>query len=101
MTTTTIPSIPHILLLGGHGKVSLLLTPLLLARAWHVTSLIRDAAQREDVLAAGRAESSSRGKLDVLVESLEDVKSENDARGILQRVGAQWVVWSAGKGSFS
>lgn len=88
------PQIPRILLLGGHGKVSLLMTPLLLSRGWQVTSMIRNAAQKEDVLATGAGQ---RGQLDVLVESLEDVGSVEDATAILKKVGADWVVWSAGR----
>ena len=91
------PTIPHILLLGGHGKVALLLTPLLLSRGWHVTSLIRDAAQKEDVLAAKK---DQRGQLDIVVESLQDVGTVEDAMAILERIGAGWVVWSAGKSGF-
>ena len=91
------PPIPHILLLGGHGKVSLLLTPLLLSRAWHVTSLIRDPTQKGEVLAAGAGQ---RGQLDILVESLEDIKGQEDARAVLEKVGADWVVWCAGVSSY-
>lgn len=91
------PAIPRILLLGGHGKVSLLLTPLLLSRGWHVTSMIRNPAQKEDVVATGAGQ---RGQLDVLVESLEDVGSVEDAAAILKKVGAEWIVWSAGRPSY-
>jgi len=85
----------HVLLLGGHGKVSLLMTPLLVARAWRLTSVIRNADQESAIRAAGRA---GPGAVDVLVESLEDVKSEGDARKILDRVRPDYVVWSAGAG---
>jgi dTDP-4-dehydrorhamnose reductase len=84
---------PRILLLGGHGKVSLLLTPKLLSRSWNLTSVIRDPAQTADILEAGKA---GPGKVDVLVESIEDVKSEDDAKRILEKVRPDWVVWSAG-----
>lgn len=87
-------SSPHVLLLGGHGKVSLHLTPLLVARNWRLTSVIRNADHKADILAA--AGSKGEGKVDVLVESLEDVKSEGDARKILERVRPDYVVWSAG-----
>jgi hypothetical protein len=85
---------PHVLLLGGHGKVSLLLTPLLLSRSWHLTSVIRDAAQKSDILEAGK---HGPGKVDVLVESLEEVKSENDAKRVLEQTRPDYVVWSAGR----
>lgn len=84
---------PRILLLGGHGKVSLLMTPKILARSWDLTSVIRDPSQKDEILEAGK---KGPGKVDVLVASLEDVKSEGDAREILERVKPQWVVWSAG-----
>lgn len=32
----------------------------------------------------------------MLVESIEDVKSEDDAKRILEKVRPDWVVWSAG-----
>lgn len=85
---------PHILLLGGHGKVSLLMTRRFIARSWHLTSVIRDPAQKVDILAAA---GDGPGKVDVLVESLDDVKSEGDAKRILESVKPSWVVWSAGE----
>ena len=84
----------HILLLGGHGKVAQLLTPLLLARSHTVTSLIRDQAQAATITKLGEGQP---GKLSVLVRSLEAVKSEQDARAILDEVKPSWVVWSAGE----
>jgi hypothetical protein len=69
-----------------------------------VTSLIRSAAQENDVVEAGaratppqgQPQAAGIGKLDVLVEDLAAVQSESDAARILDRVGANWVVWSAG-----
>lgn len=84
---------PRVLLIGGHGKISLLLTPMLLARSWHVTSLIRDASQTSDILSQSH---SQPGQLDVLVRSLEDVKSDDDAQKVLDEVKPDYVVWSAG-----
>lgn len=89
------PSPPRVLLLGGHGKVSLLLTPLLTARSWHVISLIRDPAQTPDILAA--AAGAGPGTVETLVENLEDVRSEGDARRVLEAVRPDYVVWSAGE----
>jgi dTDP-4-dehydrorhamnose reductase len=82
-----------ILLIGGHGKVSQLLTPLLLARSWNVTSMIRSADQKPTIEKLGQGQP---GKLDVLVSSVEDVKGESDAQKILEQVKPDWVVWSAG-----
>lgn len=84
----------HILLLGGHGKVSLFLTPLLVAQSHRLTSVIRNPDQKATILKAG---SKGPGQVDVLVESLDDVKSESDAKKILDKVKPDWVVWSAGK----
>ncbi|PWY73697.1 hypothetical protein BO70DRAFT_373176 [Aspergillus heteromorphus CBS 117.55] len=85
----------HVLLLGGHGKVALHLTPLLLARSWNVTSVIRNAEHENEILALGQG---AQGKLDVLLSSLDDVKSDADAKSILDRVSPDYVVWSAGAG---
>lgn len=87
-------SAPRVLLLGGHGKVSLLLTPLLLAKSWNVTSVIRDPNQKDEVMKIGEGQ---KGKVDVLIESLEDVKSDADAQKVIDQVNPNYVVWSAGK----
>ncbi|KAF2009998.1 NAD(P)-binding protein [Aaosphaeria arxii CBS 175.79] len=84
-----------ILLIGGHGKVSQLLTPLLLAKSWNVTSVIRSPDQVPTIEALGKGQP---GKLDVLVSSVEDVRSESDAKKVLEKVGPEWVIWSAGAG---
>ncbi|KAL9106800.1 MAG: hypothetical protein Q9227_008222 [Pyrenula ochraceoflavens] len=86
---------PRVLLLGGHGKVSLQLTPLLLAKSWDVISVIRNPDQRDDINATGHGKS---GKLDTLVSSLEDVKSDSDAKSVLDSIKPNIVVWSAGAG---
>lgn len=85
----------HILLIGGHGKVAQLLTPLLLSKSWTVTSVIRAAEQKPTIEALGK---NQPGKLDVLVSSVSDVKTESDAKQIIERVKPDWVVWSAGAG---
>ena len=83
----------HVLLLGGHGKIALHLTPLLLARAWNVTSVIRNPDHESEIRALGQGK---KGSLDVLLSSLDDVKTENDAKSIIDRVQPDYVVWSAG-----
>lgn len=83
----------HILLIGGHGKVAQLLTPLLLARSWNVTSMIRAAEQKDTI---EKLAHNQPGKLSVLVSSVADVKSEADAKKIIDQVKPDWVVWSAG-----
>ena len=83
----------NVLLIGGHGKVAQFLTPLLLAKSWNVTSVIRSAEQRDTIEKLGKGQP---GKLDVLVSSVEDVKSEGDAKSILDKAKPDWVVWTAG-----
>lgn len=64
--------------------------------------MVRNADHKQDILnAASKASKdgtgTGTGNLEVLVESIEDVKSESDAKGILERVKADWVVWCAGE----
>lgn len=87
-------SSPRILLIGGHGKVSLLLTPKLISRSWHVISVIRSEEQIDDVLAAGQ---TGPGKVETLVANLEQIKTESDAQKIIDLTKPEWVIWSAGK----
>lgn len=84
---------PQVLLLGGHGKIALYLTPLLLARAWSVTSVIRNAEHEREILKLGEGQP---GKLSVLLSSLDHVKSQADAQAILDQVRPEYVVWAAG-----
>ena len=57
--------------------------------------MIRSADQKATIEKLGQGQP---GKLDVLVSSVEDVKSESDAKSILDEVKPDWVVWSAGAG---
>lgn len=83
----------HVLLLGGHGLIAQLLTPLLLKRSWTVTSVIRvqDQVPTIEQLGAGLP-----GKLNVLVSSIEDVVSQDHALKILNDVKPDYIAWSAG-----
>ncbi|KAF3802542.1 UPF0659 protein [Colletotrichum gloeosporioides] len=85
----------HVLILGGHGKVSQFLTPILLKKSWTVTSVIR---AQEQVPAIEKLGAGQTGKLNVLVRSIEDVKSEGQAQAILDEVKPDTVIWSAGAG---
>ena len=87
-------SVPKVLLIGGHGKVSMLLTPMLLKQSWNVTSLIRNPDQADEIKALG---TGLEGKLDVLIESLDDVKRDQEAQNVLDQVRPDYVVWSAGR----
>ncbi|KND90015.1 hypothetical protein TOPH_05390 [Tolypocladium ophioglossoides CBS 100239] len=85
----------HVLVLGGHGKIAQLLTPLLLQRAWTVTSLIRTQEQVPTIKKLG---SGLPGKLNVLVRSIDEVDSQERAASILNEVKPDYVAWSAGAG---
>ncbi|KAB8254524.1 NAD(P)-binding protein [Aspergillus pseudonomiae] len=85
----------QVLLLGGHGKIALHLTPLLLNRGWNVTSVIRNPDHENEILARGKG---TKGKLNVLLSSLDDIKSDEDAKKIIDTVSPDYVVWSAGAG---
>ncbi|ELR02160.1 hypothetical protein VC83_07791 [Pseudogymnoascus destructans] len=65
---------PHILFLGAHGKIALQLLPLLLSR------------------------SCVTGTLDVLVDSLDAIRTTADATRVLDKSRADWDVWAAGAG---
>ena len=72
-----------------------LLTPMLLSRAWQVTSVIRDPAQAPTITSLGQ---SQPGHLDVHVSSLEDVKTEAQAQSIISITSPNYIVFSAGAG---
>ncbi|MDQ1203745.1 SDR family oxidoreductase [Microbacterium sp. SORGH_AS_0862] len=76
----------RILIIGGHGKIALLLAPLLTARGDDVTSVVRNPDHVDDVRAAG----ATALVLDVAAadtKTLSDALADYDA-----------VVWSAGAG---
>ena len=76
----------RIVIIGGHGKVALLLAPLLAERGDEVTSIIRTAEQAVDVAAAG----ASPLLLDI------ETASAPELAAVLR--GADAVVFSAGAG---
>ncbi|KAK5071543.1 hypothetical protein LTR51_006024 [Lithohypha guttulata] len=84
-----------VLLLGGHGKVALHLTPLLLSKSWNVTSVVRNPDHESEILKLGE---DKPGKVNVLVESLDDVDSIDRANSVLDKVSPDIVVFSAGAG---
>ena len=76
-------------IIGGHGKIALLLAPLLRDAGWEVTSVIRNAAHIDAVAATG----ANPVLLDVgsaSIAELTDVLAGHDA-----------VIWSAGAGGGS
>ncbi len=79
----------RVLVIGGHGKVALLLAPLLAARGDQVFAVIRNPDHADDVRAAG-AEPVVSDIQALDVDALTDLISGHDA-----------VVWSAGAGGGS
>jgi uncharacterized protein YbjT (DUF2867 family) len=78
-----------VMIIGGHGKVALLLAPLLKADGWEVSGVIRNAAQIDDVAAAG-ATAVVHDVVSASVDELAALMAGQDA-----------VVWSAGAGGGS
>jgi len=76
----------RILLIGGHGKVALLLEPLLVERGHHVTAVIRNPDHERDVAATGAV------PLVADIEAFDTDQLENLV------AGNDVVVWSAGAG---
>ena len=87
---------PRVLLLGGHGKISLLMTPLLLQRSWNLTTLIRSSSQEPDVISAAGQDTSN---LVVKIGDLEAINSQADAQSILDEAKPDYVIFSAGEAS--
>ena len=78
-----------VIIIGGHGKVARLATPLLVAAGHRVTSIIRHRDQAGGVADLGA---------EPLVADVEAIDTEEFA-GLLQ--GEDTVVWSAGAGGGS
>lgn len=80
------PLMARVVVVGGHGKVALLLAPILSARGDQVVSLIRNPGQADEVAAGGAYP---------LVLSVEKATTE-DLTEVF--AGADAIVWSAGAG---
>lgn len=78
-----------VMIIGGHGKIALLLAPLLKAGGWEVSGVIRNAAQIDDVAAAGAT------------PVVHDVVSSSADELAALMAGQDAVVWSAGAGGGS
>ncbi len=76
----------RILIIGGHGKIALLLAPLLVARGDQVTSVIRNPEHADEVAATGAAP---------LVADVETLSTDELASRF---EGHDAIVWSAGAG---
>lgn len=89
-------SVPRILLLGGHGKVALYMTPRILARGWSLTTVVRNPDHEADIRKAASSASYEPDALHVLVSSLDDISTQSDAQQIIDTVKPSSVIWSAG-----
>ncbi|MDO5752237.1 NAD(P)H-binding protein [Arthrobacter sp.] len=78
-----------VLIIGGHGKVALLLAPLLKAAGTEVTAVIRNAGHIDEVVAAG-ATPVMHDVVSSSVAELTDLLAGHDA-----------IIWSAGAGGGS
>jgi len=76
----------RIIIIGGHGKVALLLAPLLVARGDEVTSVIRNPEHSDEISAAGAT------------PVVADVESLDVAALAELFAGHDAIVWSAGAG---
>ena len=79
----------RIIVFGGHGRIALLLAPLLVARGDEVTAVIRNPGHVDDVEKTGAT---------ALVSDIEQL----DTRGLAEIIaGHDAIVWSAGAGGGS
>ncbi|MBB3825353.1 SDR family oxidoreductase [Xanthomonas arboricola] len=76
----------RILVIGGHGKVARLLTPLLVRGGHHVTAVFRNPEHEGDVIADGAT------------PVVFDIEHADTAAIAAQLAGHDAVVWSAGAG---
>ena len=77
-------STSRIVIIGGHGRVALLVAPLLVAGGHEVTSIIRDPAQADDVAATG----ASPLVLSVEAASTEELTRALDGADAVDRAAA-------------
>ncbi|KAF4448018.1 nad dependent epimerase dehydratase family protein [Fusarium austroafricanum] len=85
----------HVLVLGGNGKISRLLTVILLKKSWTVTSLIRNPDQIDDLK---KISEGLPGIHKIVVHDLIKVDSQEKAAAVLDQVKPDSVVFSAGPG---
>ncbi|SLE79591.1 NAD dependent epimerase/dehydratase [Mycobacteroides abscessus subsp. bolletii] len=78
----------HITIIGGHGKVTLLAHPLLVAAGHTVTALIRNPDQAADVQAAGA---------NPVVADIQSLSTQQ-ITDLLTEYSTDVLVWSAGAG---
>ncbi|OBS27106.1 hypothetical protein FPOA_01047 [Fusarium poae] len=85
----------HVLILGGNGKISRLLTVMLLQKSWTVTSLIRNPDQIDDLK---KISEGLPGTHKIVVHDLITITSQEKAAAVIDEVNPDSVVFSAGPG---
>ena len=96
-------TLPRVLLFGGHGKVALHMTPLLLSKGYHLTSVIRNPDHKPEIESLASSSSSSspsashKSNLSIVISSVEDLTS-TAAADLLSQTRPSIVIWSAGAG---
>ncbi|KAH6886801.1 hypothetical protein B0T10DRAFT_490365 [Thelonectria olida] len=86
-------STPRVLILGGSASLSRLMTLRMVSKSWDVISVIRDPAQRSQILQIGNGQ---KGKVEVLIQDLEKLMGVRGARRILEQARPNIVVFVAG-----
>lgn len=87
---------PKVLLFGGHGKLALHLTSLLLARGWDMMSVTNSPEDRVEILGLQKSQlHGGGGRVRVLVANLEQIDTDVAARAWLDRVDPNYVIWLA------
>ncbi|CAH0052198.1 unnamed protein product [Clonostachys solani] len=81
--------ITSVLLVGGHGKVAPLLTPLLLKRSWTVSSLIRT---HDQVAAIQSLEIDQAWKLNILLRDIVEILLLKLVAELLHEVKLDYIV---------
>lgn len=84
----------HVLVLGGNGKISRLLTVMLLKKSWTVTSLIRNPDQIDDLK---KISEGLPGTHKIIVHDLIKIDSQEKAAAVIDEVKPDSVVFSAGR----
>ncbi|PYI03361.1 NAD(P)-binding protein [Aspergillus sclerotiicarbonarius CBS 121057] len=82
---------PHVLLLGGNGRVARAMTRLMVSRSWRVTSVVRNPQHKEDILRLGANEAVQC--------DLRRIQTVEDASQLIEKHQPSCVVFAAG--SFS
>lgn len=94
-TSNTMKLASKVLIIGGHCKVAMLLTSLLIARGCNVISLTNNPVHRRDIL--NLRKSSSQGDIEVLVTDMKYIDTLETATALLDRVDPNYVIWMAGR----